>query len=85
MKQLSIAQCPGYPNYLNISHGIEENVADYKSFISSLNILLSKDHDDISFLYWIAKFHNNLNIGNNTTGAYIIFQDNSLIAVKDRM
>jgi hypothetical protein len=27
-------------------------------------------HDDFSCLYWIAKFHNNLNRGNTTTGAY---------------
>ena len=70
MKQLSIAQCSGYPTYLNTSYGGEENLADHKSFISSLNILFSKGHDDISCLYWIAKFQNNLNRGNNTTGAY---------------
>jgi hypothetical protein len=70
MKQLSIAQCSGYPTYLNASYGREENLADHKSFISELNILFSKEHDDISCLYWIAKFHNNLNRRNNTTGAY---------------
>ena len=70
MKQLFIAQCSGYPAYLNTSYGREENLADHKSFISSLNILFSKEHDDISCLYWMAKFHNNLNRGNNTTGAY---------------
>jgi hypothetical protein len=70
MKQLSIAQCSGYPTYLNTNYGREENLADHKSFISSLNILLSKENDDISCLYWITKFHNNLNRGNNITGAY---------------
>jgi hypothetical protein len=70
MKQLSIAQCSGHPTYLNTSNGRDENLADHKSFISSLNILFSKEHDGISCLYLIAKFHNNLNTGNNTTGAY---------------
>jgi hypothetical protein len=70
MKQLSIAQCSGYPTYLNTSYAGEENLADHKSFISSLDILFSKEHDDISCLYWIAKFHTNLNRGNTTTGAY---------------
>jgi hypothetical protein len=51
MKQLSIAQCSGYPTYLNAGYGREENLADHKSFISELNILFSKEHDDISCLY----------------------------------
>jgi hypothetical protein len=51
MKQLSIAQCSGYPTYLNASYGREENLADHKSFISELNILFSKEHDEISCLY----------------------------------
>jgi hypothetical protein len=63
MKQLFIAQCSGYPAYLNTNYGREEKLADHKSFISSLNILFSKEHDDISCLYWKTKFHNNLNRG----------------------
>jgi hypothetical protein len=51
MKQLSIAQCSGYPTYLNTSYGGEENLAYHKSFISSLNILFNKGHDD--FLVYI--------------------------------
>jgi hypothetical protein len=33
MKQLSIAQCSGYPTYLNTSYGREENLADHKDVL----------------------------------------------------
>ena len=70
MEQLSIAQYSANPTYWNISYDKGDHLAVHKSFISSLHILSSKEHDDFSCLYWIAKFHNNLNRGNNTTGAY---------------
>jgi hypothetical protein len=70
LKQLSIAQCIGYPTYWSTNYDKEEHLADNMSFISSLNILLTKEHDDFSRLYWIPKLHNNPYRGNNTTGAY---------------
>ena len=44
-------------------------MADHKSFISSLNILFNKEHEDFSFVYWITKLHKNPYRENNTTGA----------------
>jgi hypothetical protein len=73
MEQLSIAQCSGYPTYWNTSYDKydkEEQLADHKSFISSLNILFYKEHDDFSRLYWISKLYKNPYRGNNTTGGY---------------
>jgi hypothetical protein len=55
-------------------------LADHKSFISSLNNLFNKEHDDFSCLYWITKRHNNLYI---ILQVLILFQDNSLTAVTD--
>jgi hypothetical protein len=37
-------ECSGYPTYCNTSYGKEEHLADHNSFISSLYILLSKEH-----------------------------------------
>jgi hypothetical protein len=70
LEQLSFAQCSGYPTYWNTSYDKEEHLADHKSFISSLNILLNKEHDDLSRLYWIPKLYRNPYRENNTTGAY---------------
>jgi hypothetical protein len=56
MEQLSIAYCSGYPNYWNTSYDKEEQLADHKSFISSLNILFNKEHDDFSRLYEYQNF-----------------------------
>ena len=39
---------------------------DHKSFISSLNVLFSKDHDDFCSWYCISKLHKN---PYNTTNA----------------
>ena len=55
--------------YWNTSYDNEENLADHKSLISSLNILLNKEHDDFSSLYWITKLHKNPYTEKNTTGA----------------
>jgi hypothetical protein len=70
MEQLSIAQCSGYPTYWNTSYDEEEQLAGHKSFISSLNILFNKEHDDFSRLYWIPKLYKNPYRGNTTTGGY---------------
>jgi hypothetical protein len=70
MGQLSIAQCSGYPTDWNTSYDNEEQLADHKSFISSLNILFNKEHYDFSRLYWILKLYKNPYRGNNTTGGY---------------
>jgi hypothetical protein len=70
MEERSIAQCSGYPTYWNTSYDKEEQLADYKSFISSLNILFNKEHDDFSHLYWIPKLYKNPYRGNDTTGGY---------------
>ena len=70
MEQLSIAQCSGYPAYWNTSYDKGKHLADHKSFISSLDILFNKEHDDFSRLYWVPKHYKNPNRGNNTTGAY---------------
>ena len=78
MEQLSIAQCSDYPTYWNTSYDKEEHLADHKSFISSLNILFNKEHDDFSRLYWIPKLYKNTNRGNNTTGAYSFEESNCL-------
>ena len=69
MKQLLIALCPGNPTYLNTSYEKEGFMADHKYFISSLDILFKKEHDDISRLYWISKLHKNPYRENNTTSA----------------
>ena len=45
MKQLSIAQCSGNTTYWNTSYDKEEHLADHKSYISSLNILVNKEND----------------------------------------
>jgi hypothetical protein len=79
MEPLSIAQCSGYPTYWNTSYDKEEHLADHKSFMSSLNILFNKEHDDFSRLYWIPKFHNNPYTGNNTKGAYSFWRHELLI------
>ena len=70
MKQLSFAQWSGYPTYWNTSYDKEEHLADHKSFISSLNILFNKEHDDFSPLFWIPKLHKNPYRERNTTCAY---------------
>ena len=44
-------------------------MADHKDFISSLNILFNKEHNDISSLYWISKLHKNSYREKNTTSA----------------
>jgi hypothetical protein len=36
MKQLSIAQCSGHATYWNTSYDKEEQLADYKSFIFTI-------------------------------------------------
>jgi hypothetical protein len=72
MEQLSIAQFSGYPTYWNTSYDKEEHLADHNSFISSLNILFNKEHDDFCCLYWIPKLYKNPYRENNTTGAYSI-------------
>ena len=91
MKQLPIAQCSGNPTYWNTSYDKEEYLADHKSFISSLNILLNKEHDDFSSLYWITKLHNNPYTEKNTTAASTFskklivdkYMANILIALKE--
>ena len=67
---LSFAQCSGYPTYWNTSYDKEEHLADHNSFISSLNILSNKEHDDFSRLYRIPKLYKHPYKGTNTTGAY---------------
>ena len=57
------------PTYWNTSYDKEEHLADHKSYISSLNILVNKQNDDFSSWYWITKLHKNPYTENNTTGA----------------
>ena len=47
----------------------KELLADHKSFISSLNILFNKEHDDVSNVYCIPKLHTNQYVAYNTTNA----------------
>ena len=44
-------------------------MADHKSFISSLNILLNKEHGDFSRLYWITHLQKNPYREYTSTGA----------------
>ena len=86
MKQLSIAQCSGNPTYWNISYDKEEHLADHKSFISSLNIMFNKEHEDFSPLFWIPKLHKYPYRERNTTCAYSFSRNYFkiiLTAVKD--
>jgi hypothetical protein len=46
------AQCSGNPTYWNTSYNQEKYLADNKSFISSLNILFNKEHEDFSSWYF---------------------------------
>ena len=69
MKQDSIARCSGNLTYWNTSYDKDDHLAVRKSFISSLNILFNKEHDDHSCVYWITKLHKNPYGENNTTGA----------------
>ena len=78
LKQLSFVQCSGYPTYWSTNYDKEEHLADHKSFIPSLNIMLSKEHDDLSRLYWIPKRYKNQYRGNNTTGSYSLEESNCL-------
>ena len=64
------AQCSGYPTYWSTNYDKEEHLADHKAFISSLNILLNKEHDVFSRLYWITKLYKNPYRGNYTAAAY---------------
>ena len=56
-------------------------MADHKSFISSLNILLNQEDDDFSCLYWITKLHNNLY--DNCLIFHICKEDKPIIYMKD--
>jgi hypothetical protein len=78
MKQLSIAQCSGNPTYWNTSYDKEKYLVDHKSFISSLNILINKEHNDFSSWYWITKLHKKPYTEKNTTSASTFQQSNSL-------
>ena len=57
------------PTCWNTSYDKEEHLADHKSYISSLNILVNKENDDFSSWYWITKLHKNPHTEKNTTGA----------------
>jgi len=57
-------------------------LVDHKWFISSLNIMFYKEHDDAFRWYWIPKLHKNPSRGNNTAGAFF-FSRKRLTAVRD--
>ena len=67
MKDHSIAQCSDNLTFWNTSYDKGDHLTVHKSFISSLNILFSKEHDDLYCVYWITKLHTNRE--NNTIGA----------------
>jgi hypothetical protein len=78
------------PTCWNTSYDKEEHLGDHKSYISSLNILVNKENDDLSSWYWITKLHKNPYTENNTTGAstfstkyLFINMANILTAVKE--
>ena len=69
MKEHSIAQCSDNLTFWNTSYDKGDHLTVHKSFISSLNILFSKEHDDLYCVYWITKLHTNPYRENNTIGA----------------
>jgi hypothetical protein len=45
--------------YNSTSFDNEENLANHKLFMSSMNIQINDDYDDLFTLYWIRKLHKN--------------------------
>ena len=57
IKELGIDGCSGSPTYKNVSFDKDEILANHKSFLSSLDIPMTKDNEDLPCLYWIPKLH----------------------------
>ena len=49
-----------YHTYKNTSLDQEDILEYYKSSLSSLNILIDQENDDLPILYWISNLHKTL-------------------------
>ena len=55
-------------------------MADHKSFLSSLNILFNKEHDDFSSWYWITIFTRN-HIQKTILQVLLLFQQSNCLPI----
>ena len=57
--------------YKNTSFDKEEILESHKLFMSSMNIPINEEYDDLHTLYWITKLHQNTYIERYIAGSSI--------------